>query len=85
MKSKLAAILAVGARIVMCGILGILEIKSDPVDLTRLALKLSRLQRHRGPDWSGVFSDDDAVLVHERLAIVDVETGAQPIRGCCWE
>ncbi len=51
----------------------------------RLALKLSRLQRHRGPYWSGVFSDDDAVLVHERLAIVDVETGAQPIRGCCWE
>lgn len=69
----------------MCGILGILEIKSDPVDLRRPALKLSRLQRHRGPDWSGVFSDDDAVLVHERLAIVDVETGAQPIRGCCWE
>jgi asparagine synthase (glutamine-hydrolysing) len=65
----------------MCGILGILDIKCDPVGLRRLALKLSRLQRHRGPDWSGVFSDDAAVLVHERLAIVDVETGAQPIRS----
>jgi asparagine synthase (glutamine-hydrolysing) len=64
----------------MCGIHGILEIKSDPVELRRLALNLSRLQRHRG-----VFSDDDAVFVHERLAIVDVETGAQPICGCCWE
>ncbi|HEY2532817.1 MAG TPA: asparagine synthase B [Xanthobacteraceae bacterium] len=65
----------------MCGILGILDVKSDPVGLRRLALKLSRLQRHRGPDWSGVFSDDGAVLVHERLAIVGVESGAQPIRS----
>jgi asparagine synthase (glutamine-hydrolysing) len=65
----------------MCGILGILDLKSDPLALRRLALKLSRLQRHRGPDWSGVFCDDGAVLMHERLAIVDVETGAQPIRS----
>jgi asparagine synthase (glutamine-hydrolysing) len=68
-------------RIAMCGVLAILDLKSNPADLRHLALKLSRRQRHRGPDWSGVFSDDGAVLVHERLAIVDVETGAQPIRS----
>jgi asparagine synthase (glutamine-hydrolysing) len=40
---------------------------------------MSRLLRHRGPDWSGIFSDDRAALAHERLAIVDVENGAQPL------
>ena len=39
----------------------------------RLALSLSARQRHRGPDWSGVYADDRAVLAHERLAIVDPE------------
>jgi asparagine synthase (glutamine-hydrolysing) len=65
----------------MCGVLAILDLKSDPAGLRRMALKLSRRQRHRGPDWSGVFADDGAVLAHERLAIVDVETGVQPIRS----
>jgi len=35
--------------------------------------------RHRGPDWSGIYSDDKAILAHERLSIVDVEHGAQPL------
>jgi asparagine synthase (glutamine-hydrolysing) len=46
-----------------------------------LALALSARQRHRGPDWSGVYADDHAVLAHERLAIVDPESGAQPLRS----
>ena len=63
----------------MCSILAILDCKSDPDMLRERALGLSRLQRHRGPDWSGVFSGGGAVLAHERLAIVDVLHGAQPL------
>ena len=43
------------------------------------ALELSRRQRHRGPDWSGIYADDEAILAHERLAIVGVDSGAQPL------
>ena len=63
----------------MCSILGILEIDGDPADLRSTALRLSGLQRHRGPDWSGVHTTDRAILAHERLAIVDVLHGAQPL------
>ena len=63
----------------MCSILGILEIKSDPAALRDLALQLSRKQRHRGPDWSGIYATDKAILAHERLAIVDFDNGAQPL------
>ena len=63
----------------MCSILGILDIRSDPAALRRTALQLSRLQRHRGPDWSGIHSCDRAILAHERLSIVDVAHGAQPL------
>ncbi|CAH0251654.1 asparagine synthase B [Erwinia aphidicola] len=63
----------------MCSIFGVLDLKSDPVELRKKALELSRLMRHRGPDWSGVYADDKAILVHERLSIVDVNNGAQPL------
>ena len=63
----------------MCSILGILEIKSDPQELRQKALRLTKLQRHRGPDWTGIYTGSDAILAHERLAIVDVESGAQPL------
>ncbi len=63
----------------MCSILGILDIKDPNRDYRSLAIEQSQKQRHRGPDWSGVWSCDDAVLVHERLAIVDIETGEQPL------
>lgn len=63
----------------MCSILGILDLQSDAAALRSRALELSKLQRHRGPDWSGIFSSDKAILVHERLAIVDVLSGAQPL------
>lgn len=64
---------------VMCSILGILDIKTDPALLRKQALRLSKLQRHRGPDWSGIYSSEKAILAHERLAIVDVLHGAQPL------
>jgi len=66
----------------MCGIVSILNldpVKSPVADLRRQALAMARKIRHRGPDWSGIFSDDHAILVHERLSIVDVEHGAQPL------
>ena len=69
----------------MCSILGILDIKSDPSALRERALDLSKLQRHRGPDWSGIFSCDKAILAHVRsadqdsqdLAAIDVDEGYQ--------
>ncbi|MBW7935309.1 MAG: asparagine synthase B, partial [Gemmatimonadaceae bacterium] len=66
----------------MCGILTILDLdptRSDAAALRRQALTQARTIRHRGPDWSGIFSDDYAILAHERLSIVDVEHGAQPL------
>jgi len=63
----------------MCSVLGILEIRSDAQGLRDQALELSRRQRHRGPDWSGVYASDRAILAHERLSIVDVLHGAQPL------
>ncbi|KGJ98730.1 asparagine synthase B [Thalassotalea sp. ND16A] len=63
----------------MCSIFCILDIKSDASKLREQAIEFSRLLRHRGPDWSGVYSNDNAILVHERLAIVDTENGAQPL------
>ena len=65
----------------MCSILAVLDIRADAAAHRERALELSRLQRHRGPDWSGVFACDHAVLAHERLAIVDVLHGAQPLRA----
>ncbi|MCK5819234.1 MAG: asparagine synthase B [Psychromonas sp.] len=63
----------------MCSIFAVLDIKSDVVVLRQQAIKMSKLLRHRGPDWSGVYACDNAILVHERLAIVDINTGAQPL------
>ncbi|RLV58519.1 asparagine synthase B [Parashewanella curva] len=63
----------------MCSIFGILNISTDSEKLREKAIELSSLMRHRGPDWSGVWSNDNAVLAHERLAIVGLENGAQPL------
>jgi asparagine synthase (glutamine-hydrolysing) len=66
----------------MCGILAILGIdpsRSDTQDLRRRALAMAKKLRHRGPDWSGIYNDPTAILAHERLSIVDVEHGAQPL------
>ncbi|MEL6617169.1 MAG: asparagine synthase B, partial [Bacteroidota bacterium] len=63
----------------MCSSLALLDLQTDPASARATAVRLSGLQRHRGPDWSGVFASDRAVLAHERLAIVDVMGGAQPL------
>ncbi|MEE2001553.1 asparagine synthase B [Alkalimonas sp. MEB108] len=63
----------------MCSIFGVLDIKTDVKALRQQALQLSKLLRHRGPDWSGIWNDNNAILAHERLAIVDTENGAQPL------
>ena len=63
----------------MCSIFGILDIKGDVNDYRASAIKQSQKQRHRGPDWSGIWTSNNAILVHERLAIVDIDTGAQPL------
>ncbi|GAB3345009.1 asparagine synthase B [Marilutibacter aestuarii] len=67
----------------MCSILGIFGLQpgDDIPALRRQALEQSQRQRHRGPDWSGVYMDEGAILVHERLAIVDPAGGAQPLRS----
>jgi asparagine synthase (glutamine-hydrolysing) len=67
----------------MCSILGVFDLRSgtDISPLRPLALSLSAQQRHRGPDWSGVHADNAAILVHERLAIVDPAGGSQPLRS----
>ena len=63
----------------MCGIFAILEIKGNAAQLRKKALSMVKRLRHRGPDWSGIYSDDNGILLHERLSIVDVEHGAQPL------
>lgn len=63
----------------MCSIFGILDIKSDAEALRPLALQMSKKLRHRGPDWSGIYTADHAILAHERLAIVGLNSGAQPL------
>ena len=63
----------------MCSILGILDLKTDVNELRKSALQMSKKQRHRGPDWSGIYVNDKVILAHERLAIVDIENGAQPL------
>ena len=62
----------------MCGIIGLFNIHNEQTMRTE-ALKMAGKIRHRGPDWSGSYSDEHCVLMHERLSIVDVEHGAQPL------
>jgi asparagine synthase (glutamine-hydrolysing) len=66
----------------MCGIFCLFNLDKNAAPAARdVALKQARLLRHRGPDWSGMWSGDRAVMAHERLAIVDVLHGAQPLRS----
>ena len=62
----------------MCGIIGLFNVHD--INTSRSdALNMARKIRHRGPDWSGSYNDDYCILLHERLSIVDVEHGAQPL------
>ncbi|MBI4406839.1 asparagine synthase B [Candidatus Micrarchaeota archaeon] len=62
----------------MCGILGTFGISTPTLQTREKALEMVSRIRHRGPDWSGIYSDEKAVLCHERLSIVDEEHGKQP-------
>ena len=66
-------------RTSMCGIVGIFDLKKKAEELRPQALNMSRRQRHRGPDWSGIFVCEKSILVHERLSIVDPTSGKQPL------
>lgn len=63
----------------MCGIVGAFEIKQSLSEIRPQVLEMSKRIRHRGPDWSGIYSSEKAVLAHERLAIVDPKSGSQPL------
>lgn len=63
----------------MCGIVGVFDLKVDSQKLRPQVLKMSKMLRHRGPDWSGIYCGEKAVLAHERLSIVDVQSGKQPL------
>ena len=63
----------------MCGIVAIFNIRQQSHELREKALKMSQKIRHRGPDWSGIYCGGSAILAHERLSIVDPESGRQPL------
>ena len=65
----------------MCGIIGVFDLKQSPEELRPQVLTMAKKIRHRGPDWSGIYSSDRVILAHERLAIVDPISGAQPIKS----
>jgi asparagine synthase (glutamine-hydrolysing) len=63
----------------MCGIVCAFDLKEPAAKLRPQLLEMSGKLRHRGPDWSGIFASENAILTHERLAIVDPASGRQPI------
>ncbi|MDR3312672.1 MAG: asparagine synthase B, partial [Spirochaetaceae bacterium] len=71
----------------MCGIIGAFNLKTASVpvkdglseELRNQVLEMSKKIRHRGPDWSGVYTGENAILCHERLSIVDPLSGKQPL------
>ncbi len=63
----------------MCGIAAIFNIQEQTPELRSKALRMSQKIRHRGPDWSGIYCGGSAILAHERLSIVDPESGRQPL------
>ena len=63
----------------MCGIVCAFDLKEKSEILRPQLLEMSKKIRHRGPDWSGIHCEDNAILAHERLAIVDPSSGKQPL------
>ncbi|KAF2480121.1 hypothetical protein BDY17DRAFT_303259 [Neohortaea acidophila] len=62
----------------MCGIFAC-HCHPDAAKFKSTAIRMGRQVRHRGPDWSGNYLDKSTILVHERLSIVGVDSGAQPM------
>lgn len=63
----------------MCGIVCVFNIRQNGAELRPQILEMSQKIRHRGPDWSGIYSSEKAILAHERLSIVDPQSGRQPL------
>ena len=63
----------------MCGIVCAFDLKEKSSSLRPKILEMSKKVRHRGPDWNGIFDSKNAILAHERLAIVDPTSGKQPL------
>lgn len=65
----------------MCGIVGVFNLKTPVQEMRRQVLDMSKRIRHRGPDWSGIYVNEKAILAHERLSIVDPQSGGQPLKS----
>src|SRR5690554_1002858 len=63
----------------MCGIVCVFDFKQKAEELRPQILEMAKKIRHRGPDWSGIYSNDKVIIAHERLAIVDPASGRQPL------
>jgi asparagine synthase (glutamine-hydrolysing) len=63
----------------MCGIACVFDLKVSSAELKPLILRMSNKLRHRGPDWSGIYCSEKAIMAHERLSIVDPQSGKQPL------
>jgi len=63
----------------MCGIVAVFDIKNNSSELRPKVLEMAKRIRHRGPDWSGMYTNDSVIMAHERLAIVDPSSGKQPL------
>jgi asparagine synthase (glutamine-hydrolysing) len=63
----------------MCGVVGVFDLKVNALELRPQVLEMSKKIRHRGPDWSGIYCGEKAIIAHERLAIVDPQSGRQPL------
>lgn len=72
----------------MCGFVGLFDIRRKSDALRGQVLKMSKQIRHRGPDWSGVYCGERAILSHERLSIVDPQSAVNPCSAAtgnrCW-
>ena len=65
----------------MCGIVGVFDVKQSVEQLRPQVLKMAQKIRHRGPDWSGIYCNEKCILAHERLSIVDPQSGGQPLKS----
>lgn len=65
----------------MCGIVGVFDLKRPALQQRGEVLKMAKKIRHRGPDWSGIYCGEGAILAHERLSIVDPQSGGQPLKS----
>ncbi len=63
----------------MCSIAGVIGGDMSMEERFHIGQSMNRALKHRGPDDSGVYSDDWLCLAHNRLAVIDPANGAQPM------